>query len=76
MAQDAQQELRVRRWNPGIAAVLSFLIPGLGQLYKAQVLGGLAWFVFTGIGYFCFIIPGLVLHVLCIFGAAMGDPYK
>jgi hypothetical protein len=26
-------------WNPGIAGVLSFLIPGLGQIYKSQAGG-------------------------------------
>ena len=26
-------------WNPGIAGVLSFLIPGLGQIYKSQRKG-------------------------------------
>jgi TM2 domain-containing membrane protein YozV len=33
------------KWNAGVAMVLSFLIPGLGQLYKGQLLNGLLWFV-------------------------------
>lgn len=64
------------KWSPGIAALLSFIIPGAGQLYKGQVLNGVLWFVFVIIGYACFIIPGLVLHLICIFGAASGDPRK
>jgi len=59
-----------RSFNPGIAAVLSFLIPGLGQIYKGRVLRGFFWFVLTIIGYAFFIVPGLILHVLCVFGAA------
>lgn len=64
------------RWNPFVAAALSFLIPGLGQCYKGQVVNGLVWFVLVLIGYVLFIIPGLVLHLCCVIGAAMGDPYR
>ena len=43
-------------------------------MYKGQVFGGLVWFVFVAIGYFLFIIPGIILHLFCIIGAASGDP--
>lgn len=66
----------VPKWSPGVAAVLSFLIPGLGQMYKGQIFNGLGWFVVTAIGYIVLIIPGIVLHLICIIGAASGDPYK
>ena len=33
--------------SPGVAMVLSFLIPGLGQLYRGHLLTGLLWFVTT-----------------------------
>ncbi len=69
--------------NPGIAAVLSFLIPGLGQIYKRQVLGGLFWFFTIYMGCFLSIllIPAcgigliglpvvIVLYLICIFDAA------
>src|SRR5262249_37172626 len=65
-----------RRWSPGVAMVLSFLIPGLGQLYKGQLINGVVWFVAVVIGYLAFVIPGLVLHLCCIAGAGMGDPYR
>jgi hypothetical protein len=65
----------VRKWNPGVAAVCSFFIPGLGQMYKGQVLNGLFWLFIVAVGYVLYIIPGLILHLLCIFGAASGDPY-
>jgi predicted nucleic acid-binding Zn ribbon protein len=61
---------RRRNTNYGLAAVLSFLIPGLGQLYKSQILGGLLWWVAVSVGYFLCIIPGFFLHVVCIFDAA------
>ena len=58
-------------FNQGIAAVLSFFLPGVGQIYKGQI--------FRGIFYF-FLIPGLyatvilwplaaILHLLIIIGA-------
>ena len=61
-----------RSWSPGIAAVLSFVIPGLGQIYRGQVLAGILWFIFVVGGYFLFIIPGIFLHLICIFSAASG----
>lgn len=67
---------RERKWSPGVAALLSFLIPGAGQLYKGHVLRGLLWFLFVGLGYLLLFVPGLILHFLCIVLAATGDPYK
>jgi hypothetical protein len=67
---------RHKQWSGGVAAVLSILIPGLGQVYKGQLLNGFVWFVVVIIGYACFIVPGLILHLCCIVGAASGDPYR
>lgn len=64
------------KWSPGVAAVLSLVIPGAGQIYKGQVFHGLAWLLMVAIGYFTFILPGVVLHVCCIIGASMGNPEK
>ena len=66
----------VRKWSPGVAAVLSFFIPGLGQMYQGNILSGLFWLFFVVVGYMVFIIPGLILHLICIISAASGDPYK
>ena len=65
----------VRRWSPGVAAVLSFCVPGLGQLYKGQVINGIVWFCAVGLGYAALILPGLLLHFFCIVGAASGNPW-
>jgi TM2 domain-containing membrane protein YozV/DNA-directed RNA polymerase subunit RPC12/RpoP len=64
-----------REWSPGIAALLSFLIPGAGQIYKGSVVAGLLWFVMTSVGYLLLVVPGLILHLICIIAAASGDPY-
>ncbi len=60
--------------SPGVAAVLSLVIPGAGQMYKGQVFNGLAWLVVVVIGYCLLVLPGLVLHLFCIIGAASGKP--
>ena len=52
--------------SPGVAAVLSLFIPGLGQLYQGKLLSGLLWMLFTAAGYFFIIIPGIILHFLCV----------
>ncbi len=62
-----------QQWNAGVAALLSFLIPGVGQMYKGNVAHGVVWFVVTLIGYMMLIVPGLVLHLICICTAASGD---
>ena len=67
-------EAPVMRWSPGLAAVFSFFIPGLGQLYKGQWFRAPLWFCFVSIGYFPFVIPGLLLHCCCILGALSGNP--
>lgn len=65
-----------KRWNSFVAMLLSLIIPGLGQLYKGQPLNAIIWFIIVAIGYVPLVIPGLVLHLCCVIGAGMGDPYK
>jgi len=62
------------RPSNGVAAVLSLFIPGAGQMYKGKVGQGIVWLICTIIGYIVFVIPGLVLHLICIFHAASMDP--
>jgi hypothetical protein len=61
-------------WSPGVAGVLSFVIPGLGLVYKGQIVFGIVWFFLTGLGYLLFVIPGLALHIVGIVVSASGDP--
>jgi hypothetical protein len=43
--------VRQQTWSPGVAAVLSFVIPGLGQIYKGQIPRGLVFLLVTVAGY-------------------------
>src|SRR5262249_49945924 len=70
---ERQRARSQRPWNPGVAAVLSFLWPGLGQIYKGQVLGGFVWMFTVALGYCMCLVPGIFLHIICIFGAASGS---
>jgi len=56
--------------NYGIAALLSLIIPGAGQMYLGRVGRGLLWMAATICGYFLFVVPGLIIHVACIISAA------
>ena len=66
----------VQRWSPGLAAVLSFFLPGLGQLYKGQIINGIVWFFMVMCGYAALILPGVVLHFFCVLGALSGNPWS
>jgi len=63
-------------WNPALAVILSFIWPGLGQIYKGEVAGGILWMIIVFIGYMVFIIPGLVLHLCCAIAAGLGNPNR
>ena len=52
----------VGRKNPGTAAVLSFLIVGLGQIYNGQILKGLAMLVVSIL--FGITVVGLIVSFL------------
>jgi TM2 domain-containing membrane protein YozV len=55
--------------SPLVAAGLSLLIPGAGQLYAGSVLSAILWFLLVSAGY-TLILPGLILHIFCIAAAA------
>jgi len=68
-----QQLQQLQQWNNTTAtqaALLSFFVPGLGQMCSGRVPAGLLWMMFTCLGYVCFIVPGIVLHILCVINAA------
>ena len=56
--------------HPAVAAVLSLLVPGAGQLYEGRPLAAVGWFALVTLGYMMLIVPGIILHVLCIASAA------
>lgn len=45
--------------DPGLAAVLSAIIPGVGQLYNGRILRGILWLIIT---------PGLWIGTGGLFG--------
>ncbi len=58
--------------HPGIAAVLSVVVPGLGQVYNGQLGAGLVWFLAAGFGYWAILVPGFLIHVLSVWFAYRG----
>lgn len=64
-----------RKWHPGVAAVLSLIIPGAGQIYKGSFGTGIVWFLLTGLFLFA---PPLLYPFYAIasaYFAYQGDPY-
>lgn len=59
-----------KKWNPGLAAFFSLLIPGLGQFYKDRAGIALIWFFAVLIGYVFIGWPTVFLHILCVAAAA------
>jgi TM2 domain-containing membrane protein YozV len=54
--------------NPGVAAVLSFFFPGLGQIYNGQIGMGIILFILTVVLYFT-VCLGIVLHLYLVYDA-------
>ena len=57
--------------RPGIAAVLSFVIPGVGQIYNGKFLRGIIWLIITPglwigsgglLGWICHVISAITAH--------------
>ncbi|MFQ5418203.1 MAG: hypothetical protein ACE5FL_14335 [Myxococcota bacterium] len=55
--------------SPGVSAVLSVLLPGLGQVYCGRLFAGALWFVATAAGYSLILVPGFLIHALCVWSA-------
>ena len=55
-----------------IAALVSFFIPGLGQLTQGRVLAALGFFVLSG--FLWFFLLGWIGHVLAAIDAAIWKP--
>jgi len=55
--------------SPGLAAVLSVLVPGLGHIYAGRLGAGLGWFLATMFGYWAILVPGFPIHVASVYFA-------
>jgi hypothetical protein len=58
------------RKSPLLAAIGSFFLPGLGQVYNGEgILKGLLYMIAISIGYLIFILPGFALWLYGIYNA-------
>jgi TM2 domain-containing membrane protein YozV len=57
--------------NPGIAAVLSLILPGVGQIYNSDFLRGVFWLIVTPglwigtgglLGWVCHVVAAYTAH--------------
>jgi TM2 domain-containing membrane protein YozV len=56
--------------DPGLAAVLSLIIPGTGQLYNGRILAGILWLIITpGMWIGTGGLLGWVCHVIAAYTA-------
>jgi TM2 domain-containing membrane protein YozV len=58
----------------GVAAILSFLIPGLGQVYNGDFVRAFFWFIFAvfigvSVSPLAMGVPSLVFHLVCAYCA-------
>lgn len=64
-----QTEPAPGQWRPGIAALLSLVAPGAGQLYSGKTLPGLMWLPAVVCCYVVFPALGAAAHGVCIYDA-------
>ena len=56
-------------WSSGIAALLSFILPGSGQLYGGKTIPGLIWLWAVVCAYLASMPLGLAAHGICVLDA-------
>ena len=69
---DDRRAAPYRAPSPGLSAVLSVVIPGLGQVYNGRLVRGALWFGAVMFGYWAILVPGFLLHALCVYCAFDG----
>jgi len=52
-----------------LAGILSFIMPGLGQVYCGRIGRGVLLFIGYVIGLFCLVLPGIAVLVWAIVDA-------
>ncbi len=50
--------------SPGIAVLISLIIPGGGSMYCEKVGKGIGLLIGTIIGYCLYVIPGIIMHII------------
>lgn len=54
----------------GVAALISLVLPGGGQIYQGRIGSGFIWMICAFVGYLLLIVPGIIIHIVCIVNAA------
>jgi len=63
--------MAITRKDPGLAAVLSLIVPGVGQIYNGDFLRGIFWLIVTPgfwigtgglFGWVCHVIDAMTAH--------------
>lgn len=54
----------------GLAAVLNFLIPGLGYIYRGEMVKAFFGFAITMAAYAFLIVPGFFVHAFIVWDAS------
>jgi len=66
--------------NPWLAGILSFLIPGLGQIYNGRILFGIIWLLVFGVSWIGSAgILGWIVHIIsawCAYSYAKDHPVR
>ena len=66
--------------DPFIAGLLSFLIPGTGQIYNGQILWGVLWLLLTGVSWIGSAgTLGWIVHIIaawCAYSYAKEHPVR
>lgn len=70
-------EVDTRPFHPGLAAALSFIVPGAGQVYRLRLFSGIAWLLVVAGGYLAAIsssfllllLLAISLHIACVVAA-------
>lgn len=55
--------------SAGVAAILAFFFTGSGQVYNGNVGKGIGILIGTIIGYFIFVIPGIIVWIYGVYDA-------
>lgn len=59
-----------------LAAICSFLIPGLGQLVQGRLFAAVLFLVLTIAGFMVFIVPGVLVWLAAVIEAAVWKPRR
>lgn len=66
--------------DPIVAGILSFLVPGLGQIYNGRVIVGIIWLFLTGFSWVGTAgMFGWIMHLIsawCAYNYAMKNPIR